>query len=218
MLTAWRVSRAPRSDTSSQDPQTVPVDHEQKGVVANAVAPLVCRLKQAIDLRTLEGGPKRSNRSADQPGAELSGPGQPVSAAPRCTERNLFDTADHIEKRLPLFVRHNGNGTLEGVGQGGGVFDALAIAACRDADLLECREAIESNERRLIALRGAPAWVHRGRKMAHGVPHRIVHDDEENRQVVQGSSMVDGGWITEEIGAIADDGNDRSLRSRKLGA
>ena len=39
-----------------------------------------------------------------------------VSAAPRCTERNLFDAADHIEKRLTLFVRHNGNGALEGVG------------------------------------------------------------------------------------------------------
>ena len=51
--------------------------------------------------------------------------------------------------------------------------------------------------------------------MAHGVPHRIVHDDEENRQVVQGSGMVDGGWFTEEIGAITDDGNDRSLRSRE---
>ena len=71
---------------------------------------------------------------------------------------------------------------------------------------------------RLIALRGAAAWVHRGREVAHGVPHRIVHDDEENRQVVQGSGMVDGGWITEEIGAIADDGNDRSLGSRELGA
>src|SRR6476661_7944851 len=54
--------------------------------------------------------------------------------------------------------------------------------------------------------------------MAHCVPHRIVHDDEENRQVVQGGSMVDGGWITEEIGAITDDGNDRSLGSRELGA
>jgi hypothetical protein len=28
-----------------------PVDHEQKRVVANAVAALLCRLKQAIDLR-----------------------------------------------------------------------------------------------------------------------------------------------------------------------
>jgi hypothetical protein len=30
--------------------------------------------------------------------------------------------------------------------------------------------------------------------------------------------MVDGGWITEEIGAIADDGNDLSLGGRELGA
>jgi hypothetical protein len=36
------------------DPQAVPVDHEQKGVVANAVAALLCRLKQAIDLRTVQ--------------------------------------------------------------------------------------------------------------------------------------------------------------------
>jgi hypothetical protein len=36
------------------DPQAVPVDHEQKGVIANAVAPLLCRLKQAIDLRTVQ--------------------------------------------------------------------------------------------------------------------------------------------------------------------
>ena len=36
------------------DPQAVPVDHEQKGVVANAVAPLLCRLEQAIDLRTVQ--------------------------------------------------------------------------------------------------------------------------------------------------------------------
>src|SRR5262245_63079114 len=54
--------------------------------------------------------------------------------------------------------------------------------------------------------------------MAHGIPHRVVHDNEENRQALQGSSMVDGGWITEEIGAIADDGNDRPLGSRELGA
>ena len=36
------------------DPQAVPVDHQQKGVVANAVAPLLCRLEQAIDLRTVQ--------------------------------------------------------------------------------------------------------------------------------------------------------------------
>src|SRR4029077_11049980 len=36
------------------DPQSVSVDHEQRGVVANAVAALLCRLKQAIDLRTVQ--------------------------------------------------------------------------------------------------------------------------------------------------------------------
>ena len=30
------------------------LDHEQKCVVTNAVAPLLCRLKQAIDLRTVQ--------------------------------------------------------------------------------------------------------------------------------------------------------------------
>src|SRR5262245_31983641 len=139
------------------------------------------------------------------------------SAGGRSAARDLLDTADHIEKCLTLLARHNGSGALEGAGQCGGVFDALAIAARRDADLLECREAIESHERRLIALRGATAWVHRGREMAHGVPHGVVHDDEEDRQVVQGSSMVDGGWITEEIGAVAEDGNDRSLGSCEFG-
>jgi hypothetical protein len=129
----------------------------------------------------------------------------------------LVDTADHIEKGLTLLAPHNGSGALEGVRQCCGVFNALAIAARRDADLLERRETIEAHERRRIAFRGATPWVHRGRKMAHRVPHRIVHDDEENRQVVQGSSMVDGGWIAEEIGAIAEDGNDRSLGGRELG-
>ena len=130
----------------------------------------------------------------------------------------LIETADHVEKRLTLLARHHGTGALERAGQCGGIFDALAIAARRDADLLECREAIEAHERRLVALGGAAARVHRGREMAHGIPHRIVHDDEENRQLVQGSSMVDGDWVAEEIGAIADDGDDRSLGSRELGA
>jgi hypothetical protein len=38
------------------DPQAVPVDHEQKGVVANAVAPLLCRLKR----RSISGPLKKS--------------------------------------------------------------------------------------------------------------------------------------------------------------
>jgi hypothetical protein len=42
------------------DLQAVPVDHEQKGVVANAVAPLLCRLEQAIDLRTFRKSFERS--------------------------------------------------------------------------------------------------------------------------------------------------------------
>src|SRR5262245_38675906 len=53
--------------------------------------------------------------------------------------------------------------------------------------------------------------------MAHSVPHRVVHDDEENRQLVQRGSMVDGGWITEEIGAVADHRDHRSLGGRELG-
>jgi hypothetical protein len=32
----------------------MPVDHHQQNVVANAVAALLCRLKQAIDLRTVQ--------------------------------------------------------------------------------------------------------------------------------------------------------------------
>lgn len=69
------------------------------------------------------------------------------SAARRSASRRLLDAADHIEKRLTLFAHHDGSGALEGAGQCGGVFDALAIASGRDADLLECREAIEPHER-----------------------------------------------------------------------
>ena len=36
------------------DPRAVPVDHEQKGVVANSGAPLLGGLEQAIDLRTVQ--------------------------------------------------------------------------------------------------------------------------------------------------------------------
>src|SRR5204863_10187508 len=66
--------------------------------------------------------------------------------------------------------------------------------------------------------RGAAVEIHRGREVAHRVPHRIVHDDEENRKVVQGGGMVDGRWIAEEIGAISDDRDDRSIGSSELGA
>jgi hypothetical protein len=55
----------------------------------------------------------------------------------------LIETADHIEKSLTPLAHHHGTGALERAGQCGGIFDALAIAARRDADLLECREAIE---------------------------------------------------------------------------
>src|SRR5262245_35135647 len=96
----------------------------------------------------------------------------------------LLDAADDIEKRLTLFPGHNGNGALERGGQGGGVVDTLAIAARRDANLLECREAIETREGRVIAFRGAAIGIHRGREVAYRVPHRVVHDHEENRQIM----------------------------------
>ena len=105
------------------------------------------RNRTLIDACTVSVSPFRM-RSAVQSGAEtqllsVTRCASGVSAARRSTERDLLDTADHIEKRLTLFARHNGSGALEGVGQGGGVVDALAMATRRDADLLECREAIE---------------------------------------------------------------------------
>src|SRR6478672_11630478 len=92
-------------------------------------------------------------------------------AARRSAEREAYSTLQITLRSTRRLSRgHNGSGAPERVGHCGGVFDALAIAARRDADLLECREAIESHERRLVAFRGAAAWIHRGREMAHGVP------------------------------------------------
>src|SRR5258705_356309 len=95
---------------------------------------------------------------------------------------------------------------------------AIRTGTRRFADLLEGRQLSKRDEGRFIAPRRQPVGIHGQRAAFDRAPHPIVHDDEEDRQLVQGRGVVDGGGIAEHVGAVAEDGHHRALPTCKLGA
>jgi hypothetical protein len=84
--------------------------------------------------------------------------------------------------------------------------------------LFECRKFSKLNEACFVAPGRHPIGIHSEGTALDCTPHRVVHDDKQDRQIVQGRGMMYRGRVAEHIRAVADDGHDRAVRARKLGA
>src|SRR5215510_6413851 len=126
--------------------------------------------------------------------------------------------ANDIQQRLSPFVLYNRYGTVQCIRKRRRIFYTFAVAACCLADLLECRQLTELNENQLVAPRCQSIGIHGARAALDRTPHRIVHDDEENGEIVQGRGMVYGSGIAEHVGAVADDCHDRTVGACELGS
>src|SRR5690349_19825165 len=63
-----------------------------------------------------------------------------------------------------------------------------------------------------------PLRIHGARRLAHRVPHPVVEDDGEDRQIEGGRRLMAGNGISEHVGAVSDAGDDEPVTLGELGA
>src|SRR5262245_6081417 len=132
--------------------------------------------------------------------------------------RRSARAADDVQQRLPPLVVDYPEGALDRGGKLGGILDPFAVAAGGFADTLEGGKLVQLNESRVVAAHCPSLRIHGARAALDRTPHAVVHDHEQNRQLVQRRGVVYGRGIAEQIGAVAHHRDHGLVGSRQLGA
>jgi hypothetical protein len=96
---------------------------------------------------------------------------------------------------LALFLPDDSKRTGQCSRQLGGVFYTFAIPSCSDAHLLERRQLVEPGKGLVIAASRFSIRIHRKCEVSYRIPHLIIHDNKQHRQLVQRRCVVDGNRI-----------------------